>query len=100
MKHRMALALVLFTAMAVAALRAAVRRSEPQRVSGAEAEPVTGTADESRPCPAVTTGRRDGARHERPGPPGQPTSAVVFHELHADGHNALCAVCDGQYGSA
>jgi hypothetical protein len=24
----------------------------------------------------------------------------VFHELHADGRNALCAVCDGQYGSA
>jgi hypothetical protein len=21
----------------------------------------------------------------------------VFHELHPDGRNALCAVCDGQY---
>jgi hypothetical protein len=24
----------------------------------------------------------------------------VFHELHPDGRNALCAVCDGQYRSA
>jgi hypothetical protein len=24
----------------------------------------------------------------------------VFHELHADGRNALCVVCDSQYGSA
>jgi hypothetical protein len=22
---------------------------------------------------------------------------AVFHELHADGRNALCSVCDGQY---
>ena len=33
---------------------------------------------------------------------GQPVGVVermqqVFHELHADGRNALCAVCDGQY---
>jgi hypothetical protein len=38
------------------------------------------------------------ARHE------EPTAAEqmqhIFHELHADGRNALCAVCDGQYRSA
>jgi hypothetical protein len=35
--------------------------------------------------------------------PGRPDSAAeqvesVFHELHADGRNALCGVCDSQYG--
>jgi hypothetical protein len=35
-------------------------------------------------------------------PPGQPAGVVeqmqqVFHELHPNGRNALCAVCDGQY---
>jgi hypothetical protein len=54
---------------------------------------------------AVTTGTQDGAGHEtrrQPGSPGQPPSDVeqmqyVFHELHPDGRNALCAVCDRQY---
>jgi hypothetical protein len=38
-----------------------------------------------------------------PGTPGGgPDSSVeqmhdVFHELHADGRHALCAVCDSQY---
>ncbi len=40
-----------------------------------------------------------------PGYPGRPASAVeqmqdIFHELHADGRNAACTVCDGQYWSA
>jgi hypothetical protein len=47
--------------------------------------------------------------HEIPGPAGpqdRPASAPagtveqmqhVFHELHADGRNALCSVCDGHY---
>ena len=39
-----------------------------------------------------------------PGPADRPASADeqmqgVFHELHPDGHNALCAVCAGQYGT-
>jgi hypothetical protein len=85
MNNRMALAIVLFAAMAAVALRAAARRPQPRRVPGTEPEPVTGTADQ--------------------GPPGQPTSAVeqmqrVFHELHADGRNALCTVCDDQYAAA
>jgi len=38
-------------------------------------------------------------------PGGGPGSSVeqmhdVFHELHADGRHALCAVCDSQYRSA
>jgi hypothetical protein len=50
--------------------------------AGTEPERVTVTAKESRPQPAVTAGSH------------------VFHELHPDGRNALCAVCDGQYRSA
>jgi hypothetical protein len=60
------------------------------------------------PEPAVTIGTHNGAGHEMPGPPGspgRPPSTVeqmhyVFHELHPDGRNALCAVCDSQYRSA
>jgi hypothetical protein len=75
------LAIVLLAAMAAAALRAAARRPEPRWAPGAESAPV-----------AVKT----------PGPPGRPASAVeqmqdIFHELHADGRNAACTVCDSQY---
>jgi hypothetical protein len=36
---------------------------------------------------------------------GRPARAAeqaqdIFHELHADGRNALCVVCDSQYGPA
>ena len=112
MKNRMTpnipLAIVVFAAVAAVLLCAAARRPEPRRMPGTEPAPVTVTADESRPRPAVTTGTSDGTGHEMPRPPGspgRPPSAVeqmqhVFHELHADGRNALCAVCDGRYGSA
>ena len=111
MKNEMApnipLAIVLLAAVAAVALRAAARRPEPRRVPGTEPALVTVTADESRQRPAVTTCTQDGAGHELvrpPGPLGRPASAVeqmqhIFHELHADGRNALCAVCDGQYES-
>ena len=80
----MTLALVLVAAMAAVALRAAVRRPEPRSASWAGSAPIT-----------VRT----------LGPPGRPAGAVeqmqdVFHELHADGRNAACTVCDGQYRSA
>ena len=83
MTRNITLALVLLAAMAALALRAAARRPEPRWASGAESAPIT-----------VRT----------PGPPGR-ASAVeqmqdIFHELHADGRNAACTVCDGQYGSA
>jgi hypothetical protein len=112
MKNRMALnislAIILSAAAATVALRAAVRQPEPRWTPGAEPAPVTLTADEHRPRTAVTTGTQDGAGQEMAGPadlPGRPASAVeqmrhVFHELHADGRNALCAVCDGQYEPA
>jgi len=40
-----------------------------------------------------------------PGSPGPLATAVeqmqdVFHELHADGRNAACTVCDSQYWPA
>lgn len=117
MKNRMALglplAIVLFAAVAAAALRAGGQTSEAAMGARHRTAPVTATADKSRPQPtaptatATTTGAHDSAGHEMAGPPGpqgRPVSAVeptqqVFHELHADGRNALCGVCDTQYQS-
>jgi hypothetical protein len=77
------LAIVFLAAMAAVALRAAARPSvsEPRWAPGAESAPI-----------AVRT----------PGSPGRPASAVeqmqdIFHEMHADGRNAACTVCDSQY---
>ena len=75
------LAIVFLAAMAAVALRVAARRPEPRCAPGAESAPI-----------AVRT----------PGSPGRPASAVeqmrdIFHELHADGRNAACTVCDSQY---
>jgi hypothetical protein len=111
MKNQMAtisLAVVLSAAVATVALRAAARRQGARSVPGAQLAPVTVTAGESRPRSAVTTGMQDGAGREMarpPSPPGRPTGVVeqvqhVFHELHADERNALCAVCDSQYRPA
>jgi hypothetical protein len=57
---------------------------------------------------AVVSGTQDDAGREMaraPGSSDQPDRVAeqtqrVFHELHADGRNPLCPVCDGQYGSA
>jgi hypothetical protein len=57
---------------------------------------------------AVASGTQDDAGQEMvraPGSSGQPDGDAdqmqrVFHELHADGRNPLCPVCDGQYASA
>ena len=111
MKNQMAtisLAVVLSAAVATIALRAAARRQGARSVPGAEHAPVTVTVGESRRRSAVTTGTQDGAGREvarPPSTPGRPASVVeqmqhVFHELHADGRNALCAVCDSQYRPA
>ena len=75
------LAIVLLAAMAGVAFRAAARRPEPRWAPGAESAPI-----------AVRT----------LGAPGAPASAAeqmqdIFHELHADGRNAACTVCDSQY---
>jgi hypothetical protein len=84
MKNSIPLALVVFAAVAAAGLRMAVRRPKP-RGRGVESAPVT-----------VMTG---------PPGPRRPASAVelgqdVFHELHADGRNAACTVCDSRYQAA
>jgi len=112
MKNRMTrnvpLAIAVFAALAAAALRAAARRPQPRGVPGTEPAPVAVTADESRLRPAVTTGThgravREMARPPRhPGRPARPVEQVqhIFHELHADGRNTLCVVCDSQYGRA
>jgi hypothetical protein len=107
MTPNISLAIVL-SAAATVALRAAARRPEPRPVPGTEPAPDTVTARQSRPQTAVITGTQDDAGHEMdrpPGPPGRPASVAeqmrhVFHELHADGRNAVCVVCDSQYGPA
>jgi Ni,Fe-hydrogenase III small subunit len=81
MTPNITLAIVLVAAMAAVALRAAARRPEPRWASGAGSAPV-----------AMRT----------PGSPARPASVVeqvqdIFHELHADGRNAVCTVCDSQY---
>ena len=112
MKNLMApdvpLALVLLAvAAAAAALRAAARRPGPPETPGTRPAPVTMTAGQSRPRPAVITGRHDGTGGDMarpPAPPSRPASAVdqaqhIFHELHADGRHSCCTVCDSQYGA-
>jgi hypothetical protein len=81
MKNSMTPTIVLLAAMVGVALRAAARRPEPRWAPGAESAPI-----------AVRT----------PGAPGARASAAeqmqdIFHELHADGRNAACTVCDSQY---
>ncbi|MDR2988517.1 MAG: hypothetical protein LBV34_27145 [Nocardiopsaceae bacterium] len=100
------LAMFLFAGVVAVALRAAARRLEPQRVPGAQPAGVTVTADQGRPRPAVSAGVHDGAGREVARTPaaGRPARAVaqaqlIFHELHADGRNTLCGVCDVQYES-
>jgi len=70
------LAIVIFAAMAALALRAATRRTTARGIPGAEAVLVTAIAEDSWP---------DGSREQM---------QSVFHELHADGHHALCGVCN------
>jgi len=102
------LTIIVFAALAAAMLRATVRRPEPGRVPGTKAAPVTVTADESQPRPGVTAITHNGAGREAARPlalPGRPAGAVgqaqhIFHELHPQGRNTLCAVCDSQYRSA
>jgi hypothetical protein len=109
MKTRMPLdillAVVISAAVSAVALRAAARRPKPRGVLGTEPAPVMATAHDSGPQPAATAGTRDIAGHamaEPPGAAGRPDSSheqveSIFHELHADGRNALCGVCDSQY---
>jgi hypothetical protein len=109
MKTRMApdilLAVVISAAVTAVALRAAASRRGPRWILGTEPAPLTAMADHSRPQPAATSGMHDIARPAAAKPPGAPGSTdgaleqveSIFHELHADGRNALCGVCDSQY---
>ena len=101
------LALVLL-AVVVVALRAAAKRPGPLGAPGTGPAPVPVTAGQSRPRPAVITGKPDGTGGEpawAPAPPGRAASAVdqarhIFHELHADGRHPSCAICDSHYRAA
>jgi Na+-transporting methylmalonyl-CoA/oxaloacetate decarboxylase gamma subunit len=102
------LTIVVFTALAAVVLRAVARRPEPEPVPSAKPALVTVTAEESQPRPAVTAITHNGAGREAARPralPGRPAGEVgraqhIFHELHPQGRNAVCAVCDSQYRSA
>ena len=94
------LAIGVFAAMAVAALRAAARRPEPRLMPGGGPASATATAEVDRPQPVVTAGRprTAGGETAKPPPAGRPDGSAeqmqyVFHELHAEGQHALCQVC-------
>ena len=97
----MPMVMVIVAAVAAAALRAAARRPGVWRLLGAEPAPVAATAADERPQLTAPAGVRRLAGPETaqlPDPPGRPDGSVeqmryVFHELHAEGHHALCEVC-------
>jgi hypothetical protein len=110
MKNQLApnilLAIVLLAAVGAVAHRAAARRPEPQGVHGTRPALITVTAGETQSRPAAAIGTHNGTGHEMTRPSasqGRPAITVeqaqaIFHDLHAEGRNTLCAVCDSQYG--
>lgn len=100
-------AILVVAAVGAIALRAAARRPEPQAVPGTRPALAMVRADGGQSRPAAAVAAMDGTGHEmaRPSAPrGRPTVTVdqaqhIFHELHAEGRNALCTVCDIQYAS-
>ena len=97
--------IVMFAAGAAVALWAAARRPGPCVVLGTEPAPVTATAEDSLPRPAVMAGVHHTAGREMAEPRGslgRPDGSAeqmqhVFHELHAEGRHALCEVCASRY---
>ena len=95
------LVIVIVVAGAAVALRAAARRPEPRGVLGSAPGPVTATAEDRLPEPAVVADVRHSAGQDMATPPGTldrsdgPAEQMqrVFHELHAEGRHALCEVC-------
>jgi hypothetical protein len=100
-------AIVIVAAVAAAALRAAARRPKPWGLPGAEPAPVTAAAADEQPHSAATADMHRIAGQETAKPPGTPDRPdgaseqmrSVFHELHADGHHALCEVCGHSRGA-
>jgi hypothetical protein len=86
---------------------AAAGQPPPRLMLAGETAPGTVTLDDGKPHPvaAATTSVDNTAGDEkgdeqlgartRPGPAAEQLQ-YVFHELHADGRNAICAVCNGQ----
>jgi hypothetical protein len=109
MKNQMApnilLVIVFLTAVGAVARRAAARRREPQGAHVARPAPITVTTGKTQSWPAATTGTHEDTGHEMAKPSalrGRPAITVeqaqyIFHDLHAEGRNTLCAVCDSQY---
>jgi hypothetical protein len=109
MKNQMAptilLAIVVLAAAGAVARLAAARRPEPQGVPGTRPAPITATAGEIQSRPAAATGPHDGTGPEMARPPAprrRPAITAeqaqhIFHDLHAEGRNTVCAVCDSQY---
>ena len=95
------LVIVIVVAGAAVALRAAARRPEPRGVLGSAPGPVTATAEDRLPEPAVVADVHHTAGQDMATPPGTlgrsdgPAEQMqrVFHELHAEGRHALCEVC-------
>ena len=101
------LAIVLAAAVATVALRAAARRPQPRPVPVAAPGPAAVTAGEANRRSLRSPVRSTASDTKSPGRQilrtGRSASLaeqmqLVFHELHADERNALCAVCDGWYG--
>jgi hypothetical protein len=101
-------AIVIFMPVAGVSLRVATERPKPEWVLAAEPVRVSVTADDSArhlAAAVVTTDTDETAGNAMAAKllsiRGQVNNAVeqmhhIFHELHADGHNANCSVCDGQ----
>ena len=81
MTPNITLVIVLLAAMAAIALRAAARRPEPRWAPATESAPIAVRISGSLGLPASAAEQMQD----------------IFHELHADGRNAACTVCDSQY---
>jgi hypothetical protein len=77
------LVIVMFAAVAAAALRAGARRSTSREVRSAKPPPVTAMTEDRLPRPAVTA--------------AVDQMQDIFHELHGEGRHSLCEVCTDQY---
>jgi hypothetical protein len=85
------LATLLFTAAAVIALRAGGHTAVATMGARYRIAPAAAMADRSPTQPPAAIGTPDSAAERM---------RHVFHELHADGRNAQCEVCDSQYRTA